>query len=56
MWGPTYRKSYAICIACQSLTIVMLWIFRMHLKALNEKIDQDDESKDIKEKGFRYML
>lgn len=56
MWGPTYRKSYAICIACQSLTIVMLWIFRMHLKALNEKMDQDDESKDIKEKGFRYML
>ncbi|THH13282.1 hypothetical protein EW146_g6915 [Bondarzewia mesenterica] len=56
MWGPTYRNSYAICIACQGLTIVMLWIFRMHLKAQNDKMDEADLAKGVQNKGFSYFV
>lgn len=55
-WGPTYRNSYAICIATSGLTIVMLWIYRMHLVRLNKKLDKEEEEQGIKVKGFRYML
>ncbi|KAF8741143.1 hypothetical protein AX14_005739 [Amanita brunnescens Koide BX004] len=37
MWGPTYRRSYAICIATSGLAIVMGWVFRSHLQMLNRR-------------------
>ncbi|KAM6503180.1 MFS general substrate transporter [Amanita muscaria] len=46
-WGPSYRISYIICIASSVCSIVMAWIFRMHLKKLNERINGD---------GVRYVL
>ncbi|KAH0839991.1 MFS general substrate transporter [Lanmaoa asiatica] len=52
-WGPTYRYSYGICIACSGSAIVMSWVFREQLRALNRKLDEEEE-KD--EKGFRYIL
>ncbi|KAH7887580.1 major facilitator superfamily domain-containing protein [Phlebopus sp. FC_14] len=55
-WGPTYRYSYGICIACAGTTIVMSWIFREHLKSLNHKMDEEEQEKGIEEKGFRYIL
>ncbi|KAI0318322.1 MFS general substrate transporter [Amylostereum chailletii] len=55
-WGLSYSNSYAICISCQGLTIVMLWFYREHLKRLNANMDEEDEAKGISEKGFRYML
>ncbi|KXN83674.1 hypothetical protein AN958_00815 [Leucoagaricus sp. SymC.cos] len=55
-WGPTYRNSYAICIATSGLTIVMLWIYRMHLISLNKKFDREEEAQGITEKGFRYII
>ncbi|TDL29556.1 MFS general substrate transporter [Rickenella mellea] len=55
-WGLSYKNSYAICISCQGLAILMCWIFRIHLKRLNDKLDRDDERKDTKHKGFRYLL
>ncbi|KAI0065885.1 sugar transporter [Artomyces pyxidatus] len=58
VWGPTYRHSYAICISCQGLTIVMLWFFRRHLQYLNNEMDRQDaeEGKGDEERGFRYIL
>jgi len=49
-WGPTYRKSYAICIATSGTAIVMCWLFRMHLRSLNRKLEREGRS------GFRYLL
>jgi len=46
-WGPTYRKSYAICIATSGCAIVMGWMFRKHLEKLNR---QQERSR------FRYIL
>lgn len=56
MWGPTYRNSYAICIATSGTAIVMLWIYRMHLISLNKKFDREEEEKGVKRKGFRYII
>ncbi|KAH7105400.1 MFS general substrate transporter [Auriculariales sp. MPI-PUGE-AT-0066] len=49
-WGPTYRKSYGICIACSGTAIIMCLIFRWHLARQNHKIQQDDERRDPSEK------
>jgi len=38
IWGPTYRKSYGICIASFGAGIVMSLIFRQHLVSLNARL------------------
>ncbi|KAI5124935.1 hypothetical protein M0805_007362 [Coniferiporia weirii] len=55
-WGPSYRKSYAICIATQSAAIVMFWIFRRHLQMENERLEKVERERGQKIKGFRYLL
>ncbi|KAJ3510623.1 hypothetical protein NLJ89_g4574 [Agrocybe chaxingu] len=55
-WGPTYRKSYGICIATSGCAIVMCWIFRMHLQSLNKKLEAEEAEKGIKTPGFRYLV
>ncbi|KAH7930098.1 MFS general substrate transporter [Leucogyrophana mollusca] len=55
-WGPTYRYSYGICIACTGTAIAMSWVFREHLKHLNKKEEEEEQEKGIQEKGFRYLL
>ncbi|KAH8113243.1 MFS general substrate transporter [Phellopilus nigrolimitatus] len=55
-WGPSYRNSYAICISLQGLTIVMCWLFRRHLKALNEELERAEQERNENRKGFRYLL
>ncbi|KAH7887797.1 MFS general substrate transporter [Phlebopus sp. FC_14] len=55
-WGPTYRYSYGICIACSGTAIAMCWVFRQHLKELNRKMEEEEQNKGITEKGFRYIL
>nr|VWO95174.1 N/A [Ganoderma boninense] len=55
-WGPTYRKSYAICIATAGCTIAMCFVFKLHLNRLNEIIAREETHKGMKEgKGFRYL-
>ncbi|KAF9569060.1 MFS general substrate transporter [Agrocybe pediades] len=54
-WGPSYRKSYGICIATSGVAIVMCWIFREYLKRANAKLEREEEEGG-KKKGFRYML
>ncbi|KAF9247252.1 major facilitator superfamily domain-containing protein [Melanogaster broomeanus] len=55
-WGPTYRYSYGICIACSGTAIVMSWVFREHLKHLNTKLEEEEREMGKTEKGFRYLL
>ena len=54
-WGESYRYSYAICIATNGLSIVMILAFRAHLKALNEKAEREEQDNDLP-KGYRYLL
>ncbi len=55
-WGPTYRNSYAICIATAGCSIAMCYIFRLHLAQLNRQLEEEEREKGIPEKGFRYLL
>ena len=55
-WGPTYRKSYAICIATQATAIVMFYMFRLHLKKLNERLERAEVERGQTTRGFRYFL
>ncbi|KAJ7068249.1 major facilitator superfamily domain-containing protein [Mycena amicta] len=55
-WGPTYRHSYAICIACSGLSIVMSLFFRLFLQQENKRFEREEEDQGIKTPGFRYML
>ncbi|KAI5124987.1 hypothetical protein M0805_007412 [Coniferiporia weirii] len=56
MWGPSYRNSYAICIATNGLCIVMCFVFRQHLVRLNKKLDREEVERGQTEKGVRYLL
>ena len=54
-WGPSYRYSYAICIATNGLGVVMILAFRAHLRILNEKAEKEEQEKGLP-KGYRYIL
>jgi len=41
-WGPSYRKSYGITLACFVVGIVMTFIFRQHLISLNARMDRGE--------------
>jgi len=53
-WGPTYRNSYAICIACAGCASVMCLVFRFHLASLNKRLEKQEAN--VKDRGFRYIL
>lgn len=44
-WGPTYNKSYAICIAAALGCATMLLWLRSKLQRLNLEMDKEDERK-----------
>lgn len=52
-WGPTYRYSYAICIATNGLAIAMCYIFKRHLEWLNKQAEEKEKA-DGRPEGFRY--
>jgi len=54
-WGPTYNRSYAICIATNGLCIVMCFILRQELSKRNKQMEQR-ESSTGQRKGYRYIL
>jgi MFS family permease len=54
-WGETYIYSYGICIAANGLCIVMILVFRAHLKALNERAEREEQEGGLP-KGYRYLL
>ncbi|PSR75034.1 hypothetical protein PHLCEN_2v9364 [Hermanssonia centrifuga] len=53
-WGPSYKNSYAICIATNGLTIVMCYVFKKHLDSLNKKAEAKEQAEG-RPKGFRYL-
>ena len=55
-WGPTYRKSFGICIALQGLTIIMCWTFWRYLKMQNGLLERKERERGQRVKGFRYIL
>ncbi|VDC06986.1 unnamed protein product [Peniophora sp. CBMAI 1063] len=57
-WGLSYLNSYAICISCQALTIIMLAFYRAHLRKLNARLDLEEDARGVpaEKRGFRYML
>ncbi|KAL1738089.1 major facilitator superfamily domain-containing protein, partial [Schizophyllum fasciatum] len=54
-WGPSFRNSYGICIACAGLTILMALVYRFHLASLNKRIEAEEEESGQKTK-FRFTL
>ncbi|KAF9821273.1 hypothetical protein IEO21_00881 [Rhodonia placenta] len=53
-WGPTYRYSYAICIATNGFCIIVCYIFKRHLEHMNRKFEREEEEEG-RPKGFRYI-
>ncbi|OAX39590.1 MFS general substrate transporter [Rhizopogon vinicolor AM-OR11-026] len=54
-WGPSYWGSCAICVGAWALCIIMLWIFRRHLKKLNQEIEAKIEAGQSNDK-LTYLL
>ncbi|TFK43577.1 MFS general substrate transporter [Crucibulum laeve] len=54
-WGPSYNKSYTICIATSALTVVLCFHFRRHLESLNADAERFEVERGTN-KGSRYML
>ncbi|KAG0704499.1 MFS general substrate transporter [Suillus ampliporus] len=54
-WGPTYARSYLICIMLASICISMCWVFRQHLRQLNAAAEAEERVLDLP-KGYRYLL
>ncbi|KAG2338781.1 MFS general substrate transporter [Suillus weaverae] len=58
-WGPTYRYSYAVCIAALGVSTGICGGMHMHLKRLNEqnaRKERDNESVEGSTTGFRYLV
>jgi len=54
-WGPTYNKSYSICILMSIVSITMCFVFRRHLSWLYHKAGKlEMERGDTL--GYRYIL
>lgn len=53
-WGPSYAKSYAVCILMCLIAIVMLWVYRLHLLHLNDKLASNERALGLPA-GFRYF-
>ncbi|KAL4075885.1 MFS general substrate transporter [Scleroderma citrinum] len=53
-WGPSYAKSYLVCILMSLTTILMLWIYRQHLVRLNSKAECNERALGLPP-GFRYF-
>ncbi|KAF9055118.1 MFS general substrate transporter [Hymenopellis radicata] len=54
-WGPTYSKSFAVCILASVMGLCMCWVFRKHLALLNER-ETEREARAGVAKGYRYTL
>ncbi|KAG2358965.1 MFS general substrate transporter [Suillus spraguei] len=54
-WGPSYVKSYMICILTSIMSIAMFWVLRMHLSRCNEAAEAEEKSLGLP-KGLRHLL
>ncbi|KAG0697636.1 major facilitator superfamily domain-containing protein [Suillus ampliporus] len=60
-WGPTYRYSYAICLATIGVSTGMFGVMHLYLKHQNERFERNEQdANDVKELrnpvGFRYLV
>lgn len=62
-WGPTYQKSYGICIACFGVCIAGIFFHRFTLGRLNKKLEACEAANETPmlngvefPVGFRYVL
>ncbi|KZT72529.1 sugar transporter, partial [Daedalea quercina L-15889] len=53
-WGPSYRYSYAICIATNGFAVLVCYVFRRHLEHLNRRLEER-EREEGRPAGFRYL-
>lgn len=53
-WGPTYRYSYAICIAANGFCILLCYAFKLHLEYMNKQFEKR-EREEGRPRGFRYL-
>ncbi|KAL4071123.1 major facilitator superfamily domain-containing protein [Scleroderma yunnanense] len=53
-WGPSYSKSFLICILASIISILMLWVHRLHLIRLNRRAERKERALGLP-KGFRYI-
>ncbi|KAL4069102.1 MFS general substrate transporter [Scleroderma citrinum] len=53
-WGPSYSKSYLICVFAAMTTIMMLWVYRIHLIELNKNAEMNERTLGLTA-GFRYI-
>ncbi|KAL4069101.1 MFS general substrate transporter [Scleroderma citrinum] len=53
-WGPTYSKSYTICILSFIVTTLMLWVHRLRLVWLNKTAEMREYALGLP-RGFRYI-
>jgi len=53
-WGPSYSTSYLVCILGFVITILMLWVYRLHLMRLNEEAEKNEHALSLP-RGFRYI-
>ncbi|KAH7928175.1 MFS general substrate transporter [Leucogyrophana mollusca] len=59
VWGPTYRYSMAICLACAVLVISMCWVMSRHLTSLNKRSEKEEHGAHEEGRvvpGFRYLV
>ncbi|KAG0708666.1 major facilitator superfamily domain-containing protein [Suillus ampliporus] len=57
-WGPTYRYSFAVCLAALGVSTAMFGVMHLYLKHLNKQIERNEQdAKEIQDPiGFRYLV
>lgn len=55
-FGPSYRKSYGICLSMFAVGIFMSLIQRQYLRKQNIKFQKEEEDRGQKVPGFRYLI
>lgn len=53
-WGPSYVNSFLICILMASVSLSMLWVYRLHLIDLNKEAEMNECALGLPT-GFRYV-
>ncbi|KAG6336606.1 hypothetical protein ID866_2482 [Astraeus odoratus] len=53
-WGPSYARSYMICLWASVVSMSMLWVYRTHLKRLNEELEANERILGLPA-GFRFI-
>ncbi|KIM50659.1 hypothetical protein SCLCIDRAFT_1225201 [Scleroderma citrinum Foug A] len=53
-WGPSYSKSYRICIFAAVISAGMVWVYRIYLIRLNRRAEIEERALGLPA-GFRYI-